>query len=130
MVGVVGFLLVDNLLELFEKRVLQESRVFGESQKDSHRLAEIQIAVNVFLVKFGDNCLLEFRTFDVSVGESQDDAFESRCIFTSESLNPFDSNGGDDCVEGFIDLEVPLPDLIEELFDMMTREELQVVLSD
>lgn len=55
-------LLVNNILNLVEERGIEIFFMFGEGNKHCHSFLEIQIAIDILLVKLFHNKLFQFWT--------------------------------------------------------------------
>jgi hypothetical protein len=122
------FLLVENLLDLGEEGVLQVTGVFGKGQKHSCSLVQIQIPVYILFIQLLHHQLLQLRTADVAVSQSQQNSKESRSVASGEGLYPLNCDRGDDGVETIVDFKVPLADMFEQMGDMPISEQLQILL--
>ncbi|CAM5998862.1 unnamed protein product [Sphagnum balticum] len=91
-----------SLLVSFSSGVVDVFTMGCQRQEDSCRLSEIDIPVNIFLVEFLQNCLPQSFTFDVSVGESEEDGGKGGCVSASGDVNVLCGYGRDDGVEGLV----------------------------
>lgn len=69
MVGVEGFLLVDDVLEFVEEGGVEVAGQFGEGEEEGHSFPEVDVSVDVVLIELLDDQLLKFRTGNVAEGE-------------------------------------------------------------